>query len=82
MSMDEVDREIAEMIRETRAAERTRASRVAQAIVTLAEAWQKGGPGPNELLHEILAERRRLGETPQGWIDLVRDAQAFLWELG
>ena len=53
-----------------------------KAIVTLADAWRKGGVGPNELLHEILAARRSLGETPQGWIDIVRDAQAFLWELG
>jgi len=73
MSLDEV---------ETRIAASRDASWVVKAIVTLAEAWRKGGVGPNEMLHPILAGRRSLGETPEEWIGIVHDAQAFLWELG
>jgi hypothetical protein len=77
--MDEVDKELAKMIRETRKTKDTAkgAGQVASAVSVLAM-FQRAGVDPNALLREI----RLPHEDMPTWDDIVLDAKAFLGRIG
>ena len=78
--MDEVEMELAKMIRETRKGRRTRrggAGQVASAISILA-AFQRADIDPNALLREVRLPHEDMPE----WDDIVLGAEAFLGRYG
>ena len=78
--MDEIDEELAKMIRETRKAAKGTAKgagQVASAVSILA-AFQRADIDPNALLREIRLPHEDMPE----WGDIVLDAKAFLGRIG
>jgi hypothetical protein len=78
--MDEVDKELAKMIRETRKSAKGAAKgagRVATSPGILA-AFQRAGVDPNALLREVRLPHEDMPE----WDAIVLDAKAFLGRIG
>lgn len=78
--MDEVDKELAKMIGETRKTAKDSAKgagQVAQAVSILA-VFQRAGVDPNALLRDIRLPHEDMPE----WDDIVLDAKAFLGRIG
>jgi hypothetical protein len=78
--MDEVDKELAKMIRKTKKSAKDSAKgagQVAQAVSVLA-VFQRAGVVPNALLREVRPPHEDVPE----WDAIVLDAKAFLGRIG
>jgi hypothetical protein len=78
--MDEVDKELAKMIRETKKGAKDSAKGAGQVATSLSilAAFHRADVDPNALLREIRLPHEDMPE----WDDIVLDAKAFLGRIG